>query len=126
MGQFEHKEFLEEKLRKEIILTKSQARFVKKLAVNDDGGYVSEYIAEKFIKRYGNKYNIYKPNSSDSYFTIFDDIVIFGEILKEKAMEVLDEFGWNDCYDDEDHTNDTCIEDPMQFNPGDWYSQMGY
>lgn len=124
MDDFKHKELLEKKLRKELILTKSKAKFVKKLVTGDEGRYSSAFIAEKFIQKYGNKHKIHKPDSSRSYFTIFDDIVIFGKILEEKAMEILEE-NWDYCVDDEDHTNDACVQDPMRFNPGDWYSQMG-
>lgn len=116
-------EELEEKLRAELALTKSKAEFVKNLATGDDGGYISEYIAERFIEQYGNEHNIYKPNRSDEYYTVFDDIVIYGEMLKEKAMETLEE-DWDDYEDDEDHTNDTCVEDPMRFSPGHFYYQM--
>jgi len=125
MHNFEHKEFLEEKLNKELKLTKPQAKFVKELAVSEDGGYVSEHIAKEFIKKYGNKFKLSIKSGYSGCYTVFDDMVIFGEILKKKGMVRLKE-DWNYCKDNEDYTDDACVKDPMTFDPGDRYSQMGY
>lgn len=40
-------------------------------------------------------------------------------------MEALGEYYWDDSVDDEDHTDDACVQDPMIFNPGYFYYQMG-
>ena len=103
MHDFKHKEETEKRLRKSIFLLVEQATFIKVLATFD-GGYCSDTISDKFIGRYGNHYNIHKPKNPPfkNYHTVFDDIWIFGEILKEKAMELLDEYDWQ-INEDEDH-----------------------
>jgi hypothetical protein len=119
MDCFKHKAHLEKKLRNEIELLIEQSIFVKVLATFD-GGWSSDYISEKFIERYGNKYKIYKPENPPypNYHTVFDDIWIFGEILKEKACKVLGVHTFNDNSEFEDHTFDAVSQMDVAIRSG--------
>jgi len=99
---------------KNIKLTKFQALLVKYYYIREDMG--AGYIAQFFIKRYGNVCNINLSETNHySFWGYFSDRWQFGKMLIELSMLFFGDYDWDFYYDgnkyikndvEEDHTND--------------------